>query len=62
MIEWVELKTSECGGYILPSNLVEELSEHLLSHEDDIANGYNDFGDLKNLFEAIFGRASEVRN
>ncbi len=30
--------------------------EFLLSHESDIANGINDFGELKGFFNQIFAR------
>ena len=38
---------------------MEDLKEYLLSHEDDIAFGINDFGDLKQAFIGFFGREAE---
>ena len=32
-----------------------ELAKFLASHEDDIANDINDFGDLRSLFKDLFG-------
>lgn len=32
---------------------------YLANHEHDIASGVNDFGDLKEIFEELFGREPE---
>ena len=38
------------------SSAVEDLTNYLLRHEDDIAHEINDFGDLKYVFEGCIGR------
>lgn len=40
----IEISTLEC----------KELIDYLKSHEDDIALGINDFGDLRSVYIAIF--------
>ena len=35
------------------------LNEYMLSHEDDIAFGINDFGDLREAFKINLGRDAE---
>lgn len=37
----------------------EALKEYLLDHEEDIAIGENDFGNLAGLFEAILGHSAK---
>ena len=35
---------------------IKDMVDYMLSHEDDIAHGVNDFGDLKDAFEFFVGR------
>ena len=39
---------------IIPSEILEILIPWLKGHEQDIALGINDFGDLEPLYEALF--------
>ena len=39
---------------VVTSEVLETLIPWLKSHEDDIAMGVNDFGDLSPVFEALF--------
>lgn len=39
--------------------LKEELADYLRRHENDIAHGINDFGDLKSLFKTCVGYLPE---
>jgi hypothetical protein len=46
------------GNVILSDRGADTLSQYLNQHEDDIACGINDFGDLKGLFIEMFGRSA----
>jgi len=39
-----------------PSNAIEDLTNYLLSHEDDIAYDIEDYGKLNDVFDACIGR------
>ena len=41
---------------IQPDNAIEDLTNYLLNHENDIAIEMNDFGDLRYVFEGCIGR------
>ena len=45
-----------CCGVIVDEWILEILIPWLESHRDDIADGINDFGDLKPVYEAFFPR------
>jgi hypothetical protein len=58
-----EKKTCECGALAHESDAMafkikaaNDLIDYLEAHEDDIACGINDFGNLKILFEDILQR------
>ena len=40
---------------IVEGNLLDQLQLWLLSRESDISNGFEDFGNLQNVFEHIIG-------
>ena len=40
----------------------KRLEEYLLSHEDDISYGINDYADLEDLFVGIFDRVPDANN
>ncbi len=42
------------------TELQDHLKSYLSSHEDDIFNGINDFGDLRALFLILFGRPAKA--
>ena len=44
------------------SNAIEDLTNYLLSHEDDIAYDIEDYGELKDVFDACIGRLPEKSN
>ena len=44
------------------STVVKDFTAYLLRHEDDIAFEVNDYGDLKEVFEACIGRLPEKTN
>ena len=37
---------------------MDDLKDYIISHEDDIAIGINDFGDLQQVFIGVIGRQS----
>lgn len=46
-------------AYKLSNKQFQLLRNYLMNHEDDIANGINDFGDLYDLFKFAMGRPAE---
>lgn len=44
------------GDMVISYDVRASLSDYLKRHEEDIALGVNDFGDLKELFIDIFER------
>jgi hypothetical protein len=41
------------------ATMVKDFTAYLLRHEDDIAFEVNDYGELKEVFEACIGRLPE---
>jgi len=41
----------------LPIKELKHLSEYLADHEEDIAWGFNDFEELRDIFHLIYGRS-----
>jgi len=46
----------------LMNRAAKDLTSYLESHEDEIAIGINDFGELKSVFKKEFGRDAEWIN
>jgi hypothetical protein len=62
-----ELRVPETFNHKISDTVVKDgaidmLKSYMLSHEDDIAFGINDFDELRHPFEVLIGRQAESKD